>query len=68
MPTMTINFIDRILGNWIKVGHLLIDPYNLEMGFKEAERSRREIWDYIEWRETVLVGPPDPSCRIATLI
>jgi hypothetical protein len=39
---MTINFIDRILENWIKAGHLLIDLYSLEMGFKEAERSRRE--------------------------
>ena len=68
MATMNTNFIDKVLGNWIKVGNLFVDLYSLETGFKEAEKSRREIWDFIEWRETVLVGPPDSSCRIGTLI
>ncbi len=67
MATM-IHFIDKLFASWVKVGNLLVDLYSLEMGFKEAERSRRDVWDYIEWRETVLVGPPDPSCRRASLI
>ena len=68
MATMNINFIDKVLGNWIKVGNLVVNLYSLETGFKETEKSRREIWDFIEWRETVLVGPPDSNCRITTLI
>jgi hypothetical protein len=68
MATTNVNFIDERFGSWIKEGNLLVNLYSLEMGFKETERSRRDVWDYIEWRETVLVGPPDSSCRIATFI
>jgi hypothetical protein len=48
---------------WIKVGDLLIDLNSMERGFRSSERDRRDIWDYIEWRETVLTGPPDRTCR-----
>ncbi len=68
MATMNINCLDRVFENWVRVGNLLIDLYGLEMGLKEAERSWRDIWDYIEWRKTVLLGPPDSSCRIDTFM
>ncbi len=50
-------------GKWVKAGDLLVDLSSMEAGFKDVEKSRRAIWDYIEWRETVLVVSPDPSCR-----
>jgi len=65
---MNMDFIDKVYGKWIKVGNLLVDLWSMETGFKNAEKNRRDIWDYIEWRETVLVGPPDTTCRSATLI
>jgi hypothetical protein len=40
----------------------------MEKGFKDVEKNRRDVWDYIEWRETVLVGPPDSTCRNATFM
>jgi hypothetical protein len=54
---MDIYFIDKAYGKWIKVGNLLVDLWSMEAGFKNAEKIRRDIWDYIEWRETVLAGP-----------
>jgi hypothetical protein len=65
---MNLDIIDKFYGKWIKAGHLLVDLSSMETGFNAVEKNRRAIWDYIEWRETVLVGSPDPSCRSATLI
>ena len=65
---MNMDFIDKTYEKWIKVGNLLVDLWSMETGFKNAEKIRRDIWDYIEWRETVLAGPPDTTCRNATLI
>ena len=65
---MNMNFIDKVHGEWIKIGNLLVDLRSMEAGFKNEEKSRRDVWDYIEWRETVLAGPPDATCRNTTLI
>jgi len=65
---MNKDIIDQFHEKWVKVSHLLVDLSSLEIGFKDMEKDRRAIWDYIEWRETVLVGPPDAGCRDATLI
>jgi len=65
---MNIEIIDNFYGRWVRVGPFLENLSSLEAGFKDREKNRRGIWDYIEWRETVLVGSPDPSCRTAALI
>jgi len=46
MATTNFSFTDESLRNWIKVGNLLVDLCSLELGFKEMERSRRDVWDY----------------------
>ena len=63
-----MDFTDMVYGKWVKAGNLLVNLWSMEMGFRDEEKNRRDIWDYIEWRETVLVGPPDTSCRNAVLI
>ena len=65
MVKMNMDIIDKFYGKWVKAGDLLVDLSSLETGFKDVEKNRRAIWDYIEWRETVLLGSPDPSCRSA---
>ena len=63
-----MDLIDKVFEKWTKSGNLLVDLWSLETGFKDVEKNRRDVWDYIEWRETVLVGPPDATCRNATLV
>ena len=41
----------------IKVGDLIVDLSSLEKGFQKEERSRKEIWDYIQYRESLLKWP-----------
>ncbi len=50
----SVYFID---GRWIKVGDLIVDLSSLEKGFQLEERSRKEIWDYIQYRESLLKWP-----------
>ena len=62
---MNTDIIYKFYGMWVKAGPLLVDLSSMEAGFRDVEKNRRAIWDYIEWRETVLVGSPDPGCRSA---
>jgi len=53
-------------GRWIRIGDLIVDSSSLEKGFQQEERSRKEIWDYIQYRESLLKwpshnNPPSPS-------
>jgi len=41
----------------IMSGDLIIDLSSLEKGFLEAQRYRQEIWDYIQYRESLLKWP-----------
>ena len=46
---------------WTKAGSLMIDLGSFENGFRvhlERERYRKEIWDYIQYREGLLKWPP----------
>lgn len=43
---------------WIKVGDLIIDLSSMEKEFRDVERRRQEIWDYIQYRESLLKWPP----------
>ena len=41
----------------IKSSDLIIDLSSMEKGFLEMERCRQEIWDYIQFRESLLKWP-----------
>jgi hypothetical protein len=38
----------------IKSGDLIIDLPSMEKGYREEERRRQEIWNYIQYRESLL--------------
>jgi len=43
---------------WIKSGDLIVDLSSLQNGFqKEVKRYRQEIWDYIQYRESLVKWP-----------
>jgi hypothetical protein len=54
---MNHDFVQFINGRWIKVGDLIVDLSSFEKGFQKEERSRKEIWDYIQYRESLLKWP-----------
>jgi hypothetical protein len=41
----------------IKSGDLIVDLPSMEKGFQEEERCRQEIWDYIQYLESLLKWP-----------
>jgi len=43
---------------WIKAGTLIVDLRSIENGFQKEERYRKEICDYIQYRESLLKWPP----------
>ena len=43
--------------NWAMAGSLLVDLTSMEKGFLEVKRYRQEIWDYIEYRESLVKWP-----------
>jgi hypothetical protein len=51
------NLIHLRNGKWIKSGGLMIDVSSLENDFLETVRRRQEIWDYIEYRESLVKWP-----------
>ncbi len=43
---------------WIKSGDLIVDLFSFKNGFqKEGKRYRQEIWDYIQYRESLVRWP-----------
>lgn len=42
---------------WVNTGSLIVDLSSMEKGFREEERGRQEIWDYIQYRESLLTWP-----------
>jgi hypothetical protein len=43
---------------WIKSGDLIIDLSSFQNGFqKEVKRYRQEIWDYMQYRESLVRWP-----------
>ncbi len=58
---MDDNLIDRADEKWTKAGNLLVDLPGFKSGFHlrlEREKYRKEIWDYIQYRESLLKWPP----------
>jgi hypothetical protein len=54
---MVSNSIDRNNEHWIKAGSLTIDLPSMGKGFQEPERYRQDIWDYIQYRESLVKWP-----------
>jgi hypothetical protein len=43
---------------WMKSGDLIVDLSSFENGFrKEEKRYRQEIWEYIQYRESLVRWP-----------
>ncbi len=41
----------------IRSGNLIVDLVSFEEGFKVEIRYRKEIWDYIQYRQSLMYGP-----------
>ena len=54
---MVSNSIDQNDDHWIKAGRLIVDLPSMGKGFQEIERYRRDIWDYIQYRESLVKWP-----------
>ena len=54
---MVSNSTDQNNEHCIKAGGLMVDIPSMQKGFQEAERYRRDIWDYIEYRESLVAWP-----------
>ena len=53
------DFSDKTNQNLIKSGDLIVNLSSFENGFqKEENRYRQEIWDYIQFRESLVRWPP----------
>jgi hypothetical protein len=55
---MDVDLINPKNEKWTKSGSLIIDLSSLENGFLETVRGHREIWDYIQYRESLVRWPP----------
>ena len=57
---MDNNLIDQTDEKWKKADNLLVDLPSFESGFHvrlEREKYRKEIWDYLQYRESLLKWP-----------
>ena len=55
---MDKDLLDQTKRKWTKSGDLIVDLASFENGFrKEEKRFRREIWDYIQYRESLVRWP-----------
>jgi hypothetical protein len=51
---MDDHLFDQTNQELIKSGDLIIDLPSMEKGYREEERRRQEIWNYIQYRESLL--------------
>jgi len=42
---------------WTRVGNLIVDLCSLEKGFLEMEKHRQQIWEYLKYRESLIMWP-----------
>jgi hypothetical protein len=52
---MVSNSIDQNNGHWIRSGSLIVDLPGMQKGLQEPEKYRQEIWDYIQYRESLVM-------------
>jgi len=49
--------IDQNDNEWIKAGSLIVDLPSMEKGLLEKKRCGQEVWEYIEYRESLIKWP-----------
>jgi hypothetical protein len=55
---MDEDLLNQTNKKWIKSGDLIVDLSSFQNGFqKEEKRYRQEIWDYIQYRESLVRWP-----------
>ena len=55
---MDDDLLNQTNRKWVKSGDLIVDLFSFENGFrKEEKRDRQEIWDYIQYRESLVTWP-----------
>ena len=55
---MDKDLLNQTKQKWIRSGDLIVDFSSFQNGFqKEMKRSRQEIWDYIQYRESLVRWP-----------
>jgi len=55
---MDEDLLNQTNKKWIKSGDLMVDLSSFQNGFqKEEKRYRQEIWDYIQYRESLARWP-----------
>jgi len=54
---MDCNLDQKVKGHWIKIGTLRVEISSMENGFLESKKNRQEIWDYLEYRESLVKWP-----------
>jgi len=56
---------------WTRVGNLIVDLCSLEKGYREMkkqmEKHREEIWDYLKYRESLIMWPSS-ECGLGQLL
>jgi len=52
---------------WKRVGNLIVDLCSLEKGFREMEKHRQEIWNYVTYRESLIMWPSS-KCGLGQLL
>jgi hypothetical protein len=58
MSKMDDDFNNLTNERWIKSGDLIIDLFSFENGFQKKEKKYcQEIWDYIQYRESLVRWP-----------
>jgi len=55
---MDEDLLNQTNRKWTKSGDLIVDLSSFENGFQnEEKRFRQEIWDYIQYRESLVKWP-----------
>jgi len=55
---MNEDLLNQTDQKWMKSGDLIVDVSSFENGFrKEEKRCRQEIWEYIQYRESLVRWP-----------
>lgn len=54
---MVSNSVDQNNERCIKAGGLIVDLPSMRTGFQNIERYHQDIWDYIQYRESLVMWP-----------
>jgi hypothetical protein len=54
---MVSHSVDQNHERWIKAGGLIVDLPSMGKGFQDIERCHQDIWDYIQYRESLVKWP-----------